>query len=167
MTNAVGASALIRRFLEFPYLPSPISVVDAALNMIDAKPNEIFADLGCGNGTVLIMAAQKFNAFCIGFEINPILARIAHKNAERAGLKRLIEIVNADFFTVDLSKLNAIYVYPFPPIIQKLSEKIANECTKGTRIIVHDYPLAGLNPTKYVQMFGGAYHTHTIYVYIL
>lgn len=167
MTASTCTSALMRRLLEFPYLPSPVSVVDAALNMIKVKPNEIFADLGCGDGTVLKVAAEKFKAFCVGFEINSALAKIAHKNAEEAGLKHLIEVVNADFFTANLSKFNAIYVYPSPLIIQKLSEKLTGECTKGTKIIVHDYPLTKLNPARQTKIYGGEHHTHTIYLYII
>lgn len=160
-------AALVRRLLEFPYLPSPPSVVDAALNMVDVKPGEIFADLGCGDGTVLVKAAEKFKTFCVGFEINLNLAMLARRKAKNSGVGFLVDVVCADVFTVDLSMLNVIYVYPFPTIIDRLSEKIATECSKGTRIVIHDYPLKGLNLSKSIKIHEKGFHTHSIHLYIL
>jgi SAM-dependent methyltransferase len=159
--------ALVRRLLEFPYLPSSLNVVDAALSMVEVKPKEIFADLGCGDGTVLVRAAEKFRAYCVGFEINPSLAMLARRKAKTYGVSFLVDVVCADLFTVDLSRFNVIYVYPFPTIIDKLSEKITQECSKGTRILVHDYPLKGLNPAKSIKIHEKSFHTHSIYLYII
>jgi len=165
--NADSGAALVRRLLEFPYLPSSLDVVDAALNMVEVKPGEIFVDLGCGDGTVLVRAAKKFRTYCIGFEINPDLAMLARKKAEKHGVRRLVDIVCADLFTVNLSKFNVIYVYPFPTIIDRLSEKIAAECKKETKVLVHDYPLKRLNPTKSIEIHEKGLHTHLIYLYTL
>ncbi|MEM1540908.1 MAG: class I SAM-dependent methyltransferase, partial [Candidatus Bathyarchaeia archaeon] len=129
-------SAIIRRLVEFPYLPSPSSVIQTALNMVEVKPHEVFADLGCGDGSVLIEAAKKFGVYCVGFEINPVMVKLANKKAKIAGVKHLIDIVCSDLFTIDFSKLDVIYVYPFPPIISRLSEKIMAECKKGARVLV-------------------------------
>lgn len=121
--------------------------------MVEVKPNEVFVDLGCGDGSILIEAAKKFGAFCVGFEINPALVKLARKKVEDAKLKHLIDVVHSDLFTADLSKFNVIYVYPFPPITPRLSEKIINECRKGTRVLVHDHGLNGLKPMKSIQIF--------------
>jgi len=160
-------SAMIKRLVEFPYLPSPASVIHAALNMVEVKPDEVFADLGCGDGAVLIEAAKKFGVYCIGFEVNPALVMLAHKKLENTEVKHLIDIVCSDIFTIDLSKLNVIYVYPFPTIISKLSEKIINECQKGTRVLVHDHSLNGPQPTKSIQIFERGIHTHSVQLYVL
>ncbi|MEM0057978.1 MAG: class I SAM-dependent methyltransferase [Candidatus Bathyarchaeia archaeon] len=160
-------AALLRRLLEFPYLPSPLGVIEAALNMVKVKPDSVFADLGCGDGRVLIKAAEKFGIYCVGFEINPILAALARRNIKDFGVGHLVDVVCADIFTVDFSKFNAIYVYPFPTIIDKLSEKIAIECSRGTQILVHDYPLKGLNPSQRMEIHEKGFHVHLIYLYII
>lgn len=158
-------AALVRRLLEFPYLPSPLSVVDAALNMVEVKPGEVFADLGCGDGMVLIKAAERFGVYCVGFEVDPALAFLARRNAKSFGVAHLVDVVCADVFTVDLSRFNVIYVYPFPTVVDKLSEKIAMECLEGTRVLVHDYPLKGLNPAKSIQIHERGFHRHTVHLY--
>lgn len=160
-------SAIIRRFVEFPYLPSPASVIEAALSMVEIKPHEVFADLGCGDGAVLIEAAKKFGVFCVGLEVNPALAMLAHRKAENRGVKHLVDIVCSDLFTVDFSRFNVIYVYPFPPIVPKLSEKIIAECLKGARILVHGHLLNGIEPAKSIQIFERGIHIHSVHLYIL
>ncbi|MEM0007671.1 MAG: methyltransferase domain-containing protein [Candidatus Bathyarchaeia archaeon] len=163
----MSESAIVRRLVEFPYLPSPASVIDAALNMVEVKPDEVFADLGCGDGSVLIKAAKKFGVYCVGFEVNPALVKLAHKKAEIAGVKHLIDVVCSDLFTIDFSRLNVIYVYPFPPIIPKLSEKIMNEGKRGTRVLVHDHSLHGLQPAKSIEIFERGIHVHSVQLYVL
>ncbi|MEM3697815.1 MAG: class I SAM-dependent methyltransferase [Candidatus Bathyarchaeia archaeon] len=161
-------SSLIQRMLqEFPYSPSSLSVIDAALDLAEFKPNDVFTDLGCGDGTVLIRASERFGVFSVGFEINSKLVKMAKTKAKASGFKNLIEIVHADLFKIDISRFNVIYVYPYPPVVRSLSDKIAEECKKGSRILVHDYALKNLQPTKTVQIAGSSFHTHTIYLYKL
>jgi tRNA1(Val) A37 N6-methylase TrmN6 len=166
MEYSVNCSSFLLKMLkEFPYLPSPLSVIDVALNLANFMSDDIFADLGCGDGAVLIRAAERFGVFSVGFEVDRRLVNIARVNMKAAGLKHLVEVVHSDLFKVDLSRFNVVYVYPYPPVVKSLSEKIANECSRESRILVHDYALDGLHPAKTVHIPGGAYHTHTIYLY--
>ena len=157
--------ALTRILSEFPYLRSPINVIDKALEIAKLSQNEIFADLGCGDGVVLLRAAEKFKVFSVGFEINPMLVQIARRRVRTAGLQDLIDIIHSDLFSAVLSRFNVIYVYPSPLMIDRLSSKIIAECTEGTKILIHDYPLKILKPVKTVHLPGGPLHTHTLYFY--
>jgi len=158
-------SSVLRTLLEFPYLPSPLSVIDSALNLAKLGSSDVFADLGCGDGVVLIRAAARFGVFSVGFEIDRRLVNIALKNVKDAGLGNLADVVHSDLFTVDISRFSVVYIYPYPPILRGLSEKIVNEFSRGSRILTHDYPLEYLNPVKVVRIPEGAFHTHTIYLY--
>ncbi|MEM2930993.1 MAG: methyltransferase domain-containing protein [Thermoproteota archaeon] len=161
-------SILISRMLaEFPYLPSPIQVIDAALELAGLRPSDVLADLGCGDGAVLLRAAEKFRAYSVGFELDRRLLEKARRRIRSAGLNHMVDLVHADLFQVYVSKFNLIYVYPFPSIIKKLSLKLIRECRKGTRIVVHDHPLEGLKPLKSESIPSGREHVHTVYVYVL
>jgi hypothetical protein len=109
--------------------------------------------------------SERFGIFCVGFEIDSKLVKTAQMKAKASGLKNLVEIAHADLFKVDISRFNVVYVYPYPPVVGSLSDKIRSECRKGSRILVHDYALKNLQPTKIVQILGGACHTHTVYLY--
>ncbi|MEM1548670.1 MAG: class I SAM-dependent methyltransferase [Thermoproteota archaeon] len=160
-------AVISRMLIEFPYLPSPIQIIDAALELVDLNRKDVLADLGCGDGTVLLRAAERFGLFSVGFELDERLLRIAKKRIMESGLSHLISLVKADLFQVDVSRFSLIYVYPFPSITRRLSIKLSSECRRGTRILVHDYPLEGLNPLKSVSIPSGRQHVHNLYLYVL
>lgn len=159
--------AISRMLADFPYLSSPIQVIDTALDLAEPNPRDILVDLGCGDGEVLLRAAEKFGIFSVGFELDERLLRIAKKRIRETGLGHLISLIKADLFQVDVSRFNLIYVYPFPSIIKRLSLKLLNECSRGTRILIHDYPLEGLSPIKSISIPSSKQHVHEIYLYML
>lgn len=156
-----------RMLAEFPYLSSPIQVIDVALDLADLNPKDVLVDLGCGDGEVLLRAAGKFGIFSIGFELDERLLKIAKRRIREAGLDHLVSLVKADLFQMDVSRFSLIYVYPFPSIIKRLSLKLLNECRHGTRIVVHDYPLEGVSPVTSISIPSGRQHVHKIFLYIL
>jgi len=158
---------LLRELLDLLYLPSPLAVIDAALKTVEIKKGGVFADLGCGDATVLVRAAQGYDFFCVGFEIDRRLLPEAKRNIKQAGLNDKIDVVHADLFTVDLSQFDVIYFYPFPTITPRLSKKLHSECKKGAVALVHDYPLPNFIPSEIVHVPENELHTHKIYVYRL
>jgi 16S rRNA A1518/A1519 N6-dimethyltransferase RsmA/KsgA/DIM1 with predicted DNA glycosylase/AP lyase activity len=151
---------LIRELMEFPFLPTPLSVIEAALDLIHLEEDEVFADLGCGEAAVLIQVAKKCKGFCVGFEIDHRLLPEAKSKIKKAGLSRRVDVVYADLFTVDFSPFNVLYVYPFPPIAKRLSEKLREECRKDACVLAYRYPLPGLVPAETAAVSGSS-----IYVY--
>jgi predicted RNA methylase len=156
-----------RMLSEFPYLPSPIQVVDAALDLAELHPKDVLTDLGCGEGDVLLRAAERYGVFSVGFELDCRLINIARRRIREAGLNYMINLVQADLFRIDLSRFKVIYVYPFPSIVKGLTVKLLDECPRGTRILVHDHPLEGLKPLKSKSIPSGKQHIHTVYLYVL
>ena len=45
-----------------PYVPTPQDVVDRMLTLAKVGPRDVVFDLGCGDGRIVITAAQKFGA---------------------------------------------------------------------------------------------------------
>src|SRR5579885_3586022 len=59
-----------------PYVVSPQHVVERMLEMANVHPGELVYDLGCGDGRVLITAAQQFNARVAASEVVNELPRM-------------------------------------------------------------------------------------------
>ena len=61
-----------------PISPSPDSIIDLALSQININANDIFYDLGCGDGRWLCRATQLFKCKSIGLEIDDIRLKLAN-----------------------------------------------------------------------------------------
>jgi len=155
------ASALAR----LPYLPSPKSVIEAALHLARPREGEVLADLGCGDGRVLVYAARRYGVYAVGFELNPFLVGLAKREARLTGLYSRIEIVHCDFFLHDLSRFDIIFSYPSPLVADKLGLKLANECKPGCRVVIHDHLPSNLKPTRVISIPSGGPHIHLVALY--
>src|SRR5688572_30826950 len=53
-----------------PYVPTPADVVERMLTLARVGPRDVVYDLGCGDGRIVIAAAQKFGARAVGVDID-------------------------------------------------------------------------------------------------
>lgn len=135
-----------------PYVPSPQSVVSSMLKLADVGPQDFVIDLGSGDGRIVRTAALVFGARGLGVEIKDELVRQANADAAREGIADRVKFVNADLFKTDISQATVLTMYLLPDTVNMLKEKLLAELKPGTRVLSHDYPLAGWIPEKYVQM---------------
>jgi SAM-dependent methyltransferase len=111
------------------YAPTTISAFRAIMNTLNIEgKNDVFIDLGCGKGRVLILAAQYPFKRIIGVEISPALADAARANIAKTARVhsyacRNIEIVNvsADLFAFPE---DASVLYLFNPFHGVVLEKV-------------------------------------------
>ena len=52
------------------------------LKLGNVHDGDILYDLGCGDGRIVIMAAQKFGARGTGIDLNPVRIKEANANAQ-------------------------------------------------------------------------------------
>jgi SAM-dependent methyltransferase len=135
-----------------PYVPSPQSVVSDMLKLAEVGPEDFVIDLGSGDGRIVLTAAKLFGARGFGVEIKDELVRQSNEAAKAQGLADRVRFINADLFKTDISQASVLTMYLLPDTVNMLKEKLLAELKPGTRILSHDYPLAGWIPEKYVQM---------------
>ena len=71
--------------------------IDHILNKIQLKPGERLLDIGCGWGALVIRAAQKFGARCIGVTLSQNQHELATRRVKEAGLEDRVEIRIQDY----------------------------------------------------------------------
>jgi cyclopropane fatty-acyl-phospholipid synthase-like methyltransferase len=122
------------------YVPTADEVINKMFEMGKVNGKDVIFDLGCGDGRILYMAAQKFGARGVGVELNPVRIREAMDQAEKYKVGTLVEIRHGDALKVkDLSDATVVVMYMFPEFMD-LWFPIAKEKLKpGTRILSHDY----------------------------
>ncbi len=151
-----------------PFVATPLPVVKQMLTLAEIKPGEIIYDLGCGDGRVVIMAAQDFGARGIGVEMREDLAKQALGKISELGLEGRVKIVHGDIFKVDLSQADVVTLYLTTSANDKVKPKLEAELKSGTRVISHDYEILGWRPVKIDNFCENprlGYPSHTIYVY--
>lgn len=105
-----------------PYLPTLSKQVETALDLVALKPGQTLLELGCGDGKVLIAAAERgWNV--VGYELNPILALIAWLRTRK--YRGRVRVVCGDFWTRKWPPAEGIFVFLLDSFMQKLDTKIA------------------------------------------
>src|SRR5580692_5797470 len=71
-----------------PYYPTPQSIVERMLDLVQLKPGEKMFDLGSGDGRIVIMAAQKYRADATGVELDQDLVESSTAKIRQLGLEK-------------------------------------------------------------------------------
>jgi SAM-dependent methyltransferase len=135
-----------------PYVPSPQSVVADMLKLADIGPRDFVIDLGSGDGRIVLTAAKVFGASGFGVEIKDELVKLSNAAAQKEGVAGRVKFLKQDLFATDISRATVLTMYLLPHTVNMLKDKLLKELRPGTKILSHDYPLAGWIPEKYVQM---------------
>jgi SAM-dependent methyltransferase len=147
-----------------PFIASPQPIVDRMLDLAAIKPGEIIFDLGCGDGRVLITAAQRYNAKGMGVELSANLVRMTNEQVKRLNLGHLVTIQQGSLLDMDLKPADVVILYLDTGANDMLRPKLEKQLKPGARVISHDFEVRGWKPAKVEKM--KAYNrTHTIFLY--
>ncbi|PNR94979.1 hypothetical protein [Petrotoga olearia] len=128
--------------------PSRKKDVEKMLELAELKGEEISADLGSGDGRVVIAFARK-GIQAHGFEINPLLVLISKINIRRAGLKGKAFIHWKNFWKADLSKFDIITVFQVDFAMNELENKLKKELKPEAKVISNQWAFPNWKYSKY------------------
>jgi len=151
-----------------PYVSSPLPVVRQMLVLAELRKGETFFDLGAGDGRSVVMAAQEFGAKATGIELREDLVKRALSTISELGIEDKAQIMQADFFNVDLRLADVVFLYLTTSANEKIKPKLESELKTGARVVSHDYEIIGWKPVKIDNFCENprlGYPSHTIYVY--
>src|SRR5580692_261822 len=86
-----------------PYYPTPESIVDRMLELVQLKAGEKMFDLGSGDGRIVIMAAQKYRANATGIELDADLVQSSTAKIHQLGLDKTAHIIYGDILKQNYS----------------------------------------------------------------
>ena len=129
------------------YVPTPRKVVEEMLRMAELRPDDVVYDLGCGDGRIVIAAAQLRGVKAVGYDIDPERVKEARANVRAAGVERLVRIEQADVFTLDLTGASVITLYLLPQLNVRLMPQLAR-LRPGSRILSHNFDMRGAKPVE-------------------
>ena len=147
------------------YVGTPYDLVSAMLQLAQVKKDDLVVDLGCGDARMVVLAAQKYGSRGIGYDIDPDMVRASRNNIEKGKVGNLVKIIQADIYTVDISKADVLPLYLLPEMNLKLLPQF-DTLKPGSRIVMHNYDIEGIVPDKTVEVISNEDNSsHTLYLY--
>jgi 16S rRNA A1518/A1519 N6-dimethyltransferase RsmA/KsgA/DIM1 with predicted DNA glycosylase/AP lyase activity len=123
---------------KIPYFQTSRYRVETMVVLADPKPDEVGADLGSGDGRI-VLAFAKQGIEMHGYEIDEELIKLSQTTLLSANLENAF-IHNKDFWQEDLSTYDIICCYPMPTIMGRLENKLKEELKPGSRILLNYFP---------------------------
>ncbi len=146
----VYVAMAISDWMGVPFVPTYSWDVKKLLKEIKTHKNDVFYDIGAGDGSVVRAAAKQFGIESYGVEKNRMLVWYARLVSAIARQKN-VHMIAADAFSVSYRKASIIYLYLFPEFIAKLIVKLKKECKPGTLVISHKFIIKPWS--KYLEGF--------------
>ena len=144
--------AALAQSADVPYVPTPMNVVDAMLDIANVGPNDFLIDLGSGDGRIVIAAAKKRGARGAGVEIDGALVSDARREAARQGISDRVEFRAENLFITDIKRATVVTSYLFPRINVELRPRIFAELKPGSRLVSHEFDFGNWKPDEKVTV---------------
>lgn len=136
------------------FAPTPVDSIDQIFNDLQLGAGEKFVDLGCGDGRIVIAAAQR-GMESTGVEANPALYRQSQIDAQEANVPATF--IEGDLVNTDLTPYTVIYMYLGPPLCDAVLPKI-QALPAGRTIISGDYAYPNWTPLKSYDLGGRKFY---------
>ena len=154
-----------------PFITTPGDVVERMLELAATKSDDLVADLGSGDGRIVIAAARKYGARGLGIELDAKLVDVSRENARKAGVADRVAFVQGDVLEADFSKASVVTVYLLPNLISQLEPRFL-ALKPGTRIVSHSFHMPSWRPDRSVtlqvtQPHPGQGDVSTLYLWIV
>ncbi len=133
---------------DVPYVPTSPELVEQMLKLANVHKGDLVYDLGCGDGRIVVMAAEKFGARGVGVDIDPERIKEANDNAKKAGVADRVKFVQANLFDADVKPATVVTLYLLPNVNLKLRPKLLKDLKPGTRIVSHSFDMGDWKPEK-------------------
>ena len=148
-----------------PYVATPLDVVERMLMLARVGPSDVVYDLGCGDGRVVIMAAQKFGARGVGVDIEATLVDEAIAKAKAAGVADRVTFRVQDALTLDVSPATVVTLYLLASANARLRPILMRQLRPGARIVSHNFPIGDWEPDVVDNFTDAGGRKRTLYLW--
>lgn len=150
-----------------PFVPTPIEIVEEMLKLVEVTKNDVVYDIGCGDGRIVVMAAEKYGAKGIGVDYDIERVTEARELAKKKKVEKLVKIIHQDAMTVDLSDASIVTLYLLESSNIKLQPNLEKFLKPGARVVSHDFDMKGWNAKKIETVIDDEGEEHTLYLWII
>ncbi|MBL4812928.1 MAG: methyltransferase domain-containing protein [Rhodobacteraceae bacterium] len=123
---------------EIDFLGTPDGLIAPILKAVELGPADVLIDLGCGDGRVVICAAEAFGCRAIGVEHNADLAARAQKAAAASPRAAQIKIIHGDAQTADISEATIVFMFLPRNLLSLHLPKARARLRPAARLVAHE-----------------------------
>jgi len=161
-----GQLYLQEKPLDVPYVPSKPEVVATMLRMAKVTKTDLLYDLGCGDGRIVITAAELYGTRGVGIDIDPDRIQESQQNALDANVGHLVKFQELDLFQADFHEATVVSLYLLTSVNLRLRPNLLAQLRPGTRIVSHNYAMdTWKSDDSAVVMVNET--THNVYLWIV
>ena len=133
------------------YDPTPHHIVAEMLKLARVGKDDVVYDLGCGDGRIVIAAAQ-LGARGVCVDIDPQRIRESRANAQRAGVTERMRFLERDMFETQIGDATVVTLFLSPSVNEKLRPKLFRELKPGTRVVSYIHSMGDWRPRETVNV---------------
>ncbi len=148
-----------------PYVPTPYDVVNRMLELAGVTRDDVVYDLGCGDGRIVITAAERYGARGVGIDYDPERIAEANANAERRGVQHLVTFIEQDAMLADVSDATVVTLYLLSSSNRKLRPILTRQLKPGSRIVSHAFRMGDWEPTVTDEFADERGNSRTLYLW--
>ena len=130
------------------YEPTPPDVMQAMLELAQIRAEDLVADLGCGDGRIVIEAVRRHGARGLCVDLDPRRIAEAQRNAREAGVAERIEFRTQDLFATELRGVTVVMLFLSPRFNLQLRPRLQRELAPGARIVSHWHDMGDWPPER-------------------
>ncbi|TYZ66383.1 hypothetical protein PybrP1_004115 [[Pythium] brassicae (nom. inval.)] len=121
---------------------TPLRVFSGALELLRITPSDVLYDVGCGDGRLVVRAAQTHGIRAVGIEIDHERVVQARRAAQEAGVAHLVTIHHGNALDFDLSDATIVFLFLIERglgLLQSTLEQLPAPC----RVVTYLYRFPG------------------------
>jgi SAM-dependent methyltransferase len=161
-----GQLYLQEKPLDVPYVPSKPEVVATMLRMAQVTKDDVLYDLGCGDGRIVITAAQLYGTRGVGIDIDPERIQESQENAAKANVGHLVKFLEQDLFQADFHEATVVSLYLLTSVNLRLRPNLLAQLRPGTRVVSHNYAMDTWKPDDSAVVMVNE-TTHNVYFWVV
>ncbi|KAJ8344735.1 hypothetical protein SKAU_G00289280 [Synaphobranchus kaupii] len=133
--------------LQVPYLPASRKQVHNVMSLLKGRSGNI-ADLGSGDGRIVLEAYSQGFHPAVGYELNPWLVRLSYFHAWRSGHYGKVSYLQKDLWKVSLADCKNVTVFLAPSVLPLLQNKLLAELPEDALVVAGRFPFTDWTPCK-------------------
>lgn len=133
-------------FFGAPYLPTLSKQRATALKLLKLEPGQTLIELGSGDGSMLLAAAQA-GLKVVGYELNPVLVAISYFRTRK--YRSQVQIIWGNYWSAVWPRTDGIYVFLLDRYMKKLDKKIIqNYPEQMVKVASYTFKIPDKKPIK-------------------